>query len=143
MQNEKFNMLNEDQRFVNKVLDKYGLEIKWLSQKIKMDAALLRYQLREAINYRQDVHTKIVEALTSAGYISSNKEICDNLKDELIDFSAVLTGTVSLISKSVKRKIKDHHLSEDEKVELKKDVKSRLNSVTDIFNDLLITIDLA
>jgi len=27
---EKFWMLNEDQKFVNETLEKYGLEIKWL-----------------------------------------------------------------------------------------------------------------
>lgn len=139
---EKFNMLNEDQKFINQILDKFGLEIKWLAEKLPMDYELLRYQLREAINYRQDVHSRIIEVLKKEGYISSNKEVCDKLKDDLIDFSSVLTGTVSIISKSVKEKISDRHLDEGEKKMLTDQIKSQMRRVTDEFNDLLITIDL-
>lgn len=142
IQTEKFNMLNEDQKFINQILEKFGLEIKWLAEKMPMDYELLRYQLREAINYRQDVHARIMDVLKKEGYISSNKEVCDKLKDDLIDFSSVLTGTVSIISKSVKEKIRDRHLDDNEKKMLTDQIKNQLRRVTDEFNDLLITIDL-
>ena len=139
---EKFNMLNEDQKFINQILDRCGLEIKWLADKMPMDYELLRYQLRDAINYRQDVHARIIEVLKREGYISSNKEVCDKLKDDLIDFSSVLSGTVSIISKSVKDKIQDRNLDPTEKKLLTDQIRTQMRRVTDEFNDLLITIDL-
>lgn len=143
MHKEKFHMLlNEDQKFINEILEKYGLEIKWLAGKIRIEPDLLRYQLREAINYRQDVHTKIIEVLKKEGLVSNSKEVCERLKDELIDFSTVLTGTVSIITKSIKSKITDHVLTDDEKLDLKNQLRQQLNRVTDEFNDLLISIDL-
>jgi len=139
---EKFDMLNDDQRFINEILDKHGLEITWLSEKLHMDYETVRYQLRQAKNYRQDFHAIVVELLKKEGLITSNKEICDKLKDDLIEFSTVLTGTVSIIAKSVKDKIKDRHLTDDEKRILKDQLRNQLNRVTDQFNDLLISIDL-
>lgn len=139
---EKFQMLNEDQRFVNQTLDKYGFEIKWLAEKLRIDYDILRYQLREATNYRQDVHSRIMDVFKKEGIITSNKEMCDKLKDELIDFSTILSGTVALISKSVKEKLKDKNLDEREKLELKEQLRRQQRSVNDEFNDLLITIDL-
>lgn len=139
---EKFGMLNEDQKFVNQILDKSGLEISWLSEKLKMDYETVRYQLRDAKNYRQDFHSRVVELFKKEGMITSNSEICTKLKDELIDFSTVLSGTISIVSKSVKDKIQDRHLSDDEKRMLKDQLRNQLNRVTDEFNDLLITIDL-
>lgn len=142
MQTEKFNMLNEDQKFVNEILDKYGLEIKWLAEKIHMEPELLGYQLRRATNYRQDVHAKIIETFRKEGLVTSNKEVCDKLKDDLIDFSSVLSGTVSLISKGVKDKIGDMILDENEKKDLKNLIRQQMDRVIDQFNELLITIDL-
>lgn len=142
MHTENFNMLNEDQKFVNEILQKYGLEIKWLSEKLRMDYETVRYQLRDAKNYRQDFHERVTEILKKEGLVTNNKEVCDKLKDELLDFSTVLTGTVTIISKSVREKIIDKHLSDDEKKSLKQQLRSQLNRVTDEFNDLLITIDL-
>ena len=142
MQTEKFNMLNEDQKFVNEILDKRGYEIGWLAERLNMEYELVRYQLRDAKNYRQDFHEKVKIILKKEGLITSNKEVCDKMKDELLDFSTVLTGTVSIISKSVREKIQDRHLSDEEKKELKSQLRTQLNRVTDEFNDLLITIDL-
>lgn len=142
IQTEKFGMLNEDQKFVNQILDKSGLEISWLSEKLNMDYETVRYQLRDAKNYRQDFHSRVVELFKKEGMITSNSEICTKLKDELIDFSTVLSGTISIVSKSVKDKIQDRHLSDDEKRMLKDQLRNQLNRVTDEFNDLLITIDL-
>ncbi len=139
---EKFDMLNEDQRFINEILDKHGFEITWLAEKLHMDYETVRYQLRQAKNYRQDFHAIVVELLKKEGLITSNKEICDKLKDDLIEFSTVLTGTVSIIAKSVRDKIQDRHLTDDEKKSLKDQLRNQLNRVTDEFNDLLITIDL-
>ncbi|MEW6506364.1 MAG: hypothetical protein AB1432_01330 [Bacteroidota bacterium] len=139
---EKFDMLNDDQRFINEILDKHGLEITWLAEKLHMDYETVRYQLRQAKNYRQDFHAIVVEILKKEGLITSNKEICDKLKDDLIEFSTVLTGTVSIIAKSVKDKIQDRHLTDEEKKSLKDQLRNQLNRVTDEFNDLLITIDL-
>lgn len=139
---EKFDMLNEDQRFINEILDKHGFEITWLAEKLHMDYETVRYQLRQAKNYRQDFHAIVVELLKVEGLITSNKEICDKLKDDLIEFSTVLSGTVSIIAKSVKDKIRDRHLNDDEKKSLKEQLRNQLNRVTDEFNDLLITIDL-
>lgn len=142
MQSEKFNMLNEDQKFINVILDKYGLEIKWLADKIRMEPDLLRYQLREAVNYRQDVHERIIKVLKKEGYVTNNKEVCDKLKDDLIDFSSVMSGTISIITKSVREKIKDNVFDINEKQQLKSELRRLLARVTDEFNDLLITIDL-
>lgn len=135
-------MLNEDQKFVNEILDKRGYEIGWLAERLNMEYELVRYQLRDAKNYRQDFHEKVKIILKKEGLITSNKEVCDKMKDELLDFSTVLTGTVSIISKSVREKIQDRHLSDEEKKELKSQLRTQLNRVTDEFNDLLITIDL-
>ena len=142
MQTEKFNMLNEDQKFVNEILDKRGYEISWLAERLNMEYELVRYQLRDAKNYRQDFHEKVKMILKKEGLITSNKVVCDKMKDELLDFSTVLTGTVSIISKSVREKIQDRHLSDEEKKDLKAQLRTQLNRVTDEFNDLLITIDL-
>ncbi|MEW6507216.1 MAG: hypothetical protein AB1432_05665 [Bacteroidota bacterium] len=142
MQTEKFNMLNEDQKFINQILDRAGLEIAWLANKVHMDYDLVRYQLREAKIYRQDFHEKVKEILKKEGLITSNLEICGLLKDELIDFSTVLSGTISIVSKSIKDKIRDRTLTDDEKKVLKEQLRNQLNRVTDEFNDLLITIDL-
>lgn len=139
---EKFNMLNEDQRYINKILERSGFEIAWLAGKLNMDYELVRYQLRDAKNYRQDFHQRVIEILRKEGLITSTSEVCTRLKDELIDFSTVLTGTVALISKSVKDKIEDKHLSEEEKMMLKNQLRIQLNRVNDEFNDLLLTIDL-
>lgn len=139
---EKFDMLNDDQRFINQILDKFGLEIRWLAEKLRLDYETVRYQLREAKNYRQDFHQRVVAILKKEGIIFSNTEVCEKLKDELIDFSQVLTGTVSIISKSVKEKIADKHLTEEEKKILKDQLRAQLARVTDEFNDLILTIDL-
>lgn len=135
-------MLNEDQKFINEILDKHGLEITWLAERLRMDYETVRYQLRQAKNYRQDFHAIVVEILKKAGFITSNKEVCDKLKDDLIEFSTVLSGTVSIIAKSVRDKIQDRHLTDEEKKVLKDQLRNQLNRVTDEFNDLLITIDL-
>lgn len=142
MHTEKFNMLNEDQKFVNEILDKRGYEIGWLAERLNMDYEIVRYQLRDAKNYRQDFHEKVKIILKKEGLITSNKEVCDKMKDELLDFSTVLTGTVSIISKSIRDKIQDRHLTDEEKKNLKGQLRIQLNRVTDEFNDLLITIDL-
>ena len=142
IQTEKFDMLNEDQKFVNQLLDKKGLEISWLADLLRMDYETVRYQLREAKNYRQDFHARVKEVLQKEGLITSNEEVCGKLKDELIDFSTVLSGTISIVSKSIKDKIADRYLSDEEKKILKDQLRNQLNRVTDEFNDLLITIDL-
>ncbi|MBI1939145.1 MAG: hypothetical protein HYS25_13630 [Ignavibacteriales bacterium] len=142
MSTEKFDMLNEDQKSVNQILDRSGRTIDWLSERMHMDYETVRYQLRQAKNYRQDFHERVKEIFKKEGLITSNAEVCSKLKDELIDFSTVLTGTVSIISKSIREKIQDRHLTEDEKKVLKDQLRNQLNRVTDEFNDLLLTIDL-
>lgn len=142
IQIEKFNMLNEDQKFVNETLDHYGLEVKWLSDKLNMDYETVRYQLRNAMNYRQDFHSRVVEIFKREGMISSNKEICDKLKDDLIDLSTVLSGTLSVITRSVREKIKDRTLDPEEKRILRDQIRAHQNRVNDQLNDILITIDL-
>lgn len=139
---EKFNMLNEDQKFVNETLDHYGLEVKWLSDKLNMDYETVRYQLRNAMNYRQDFHSRVVEIFKREGMISSNKEVCDKLKDDLIDLSTVLSGTLSVITRSVREKIKDRTLDPEEKRILRDQIRAHQNRVNDQLNDILITIDL-
>jgi hypothetical protein len=139
---EKFNMLNEDQKFVNETLDREGLEIKWLSDKLSMDYETVRYQLRNAMNYRQDFHSRVVEIFKREGMISSNKEVCDKLKDDLIDLSTVLSGTLSVITRSVKEKIHDRNLDPNEKRILRDQIRAHQNRVNDQLNDILITIDL-
>lgn len=139
---EKFNMLNEDQKFVNETLDHYGLEVKWLSDKLNMDYETVRYQLRNAMNYRQDFHSRVVEIFKREGMISSNKEVCDKLKDDLIDLSTVLSGTLSVITRSVREKIKDRTLEPEEKRILRDQIRAHQNRVNDQLNDILITIDL-
>lgn len=139
---EKFNMLNDDQRFVNETLERFGLEIKWLSDKLNMDYETVRYQLRNAMNYRQDFHTRVVEVLKREGMVSSNKEVCDRLKDDLIDLSTVLSGTLSVITRSVKEKIHDRNLDPNEKRILRDQIRAHQNRVNDQLNDILITIDL-
>lgn len=135
-------MLNDDQRFVNEVLDRSSYDIKWLAAKIRMDYDLVRYQLRDATNYRQDVHSRILEAFKREGLITSNKEHCDKLKDEFIDFSSVVGGTINLLGRSIKDKIQDLSLTDEEKLSLKKEIRIHQQRVLDVFNDLLITIDL-
>lgn len=139
---EKFGMLNEDQKFVNETLDHYGLEVKWLSDKLNMDYETVRYQLRNAMNYRQDFHSRVVEIFKREGMISSNKEVCDKLKDDLIDLSTVLSGTLSVITRSVREKIKDRALDPEEKRILRDQIRAHQNRVNDQLNDILITIDL-
>jgi hypothetical protein len=135
-------MLNEDQKFVNEVLDRSEYDIKWLASKLHMEYDLVRYQLRSATNYRQDVHAKILDIFKQEGLITSNKEHCDKLKDEMLDFSSVLSGSLSILSRSVKEKIKDMNLSDEEKNSLKKEIRIAQGRTNDSFNDLLITIDL-
>lgn len=139
---EKFQMLNQDQKFVNETLDKYGLEVKWLSDKLNMDYETVRYQLRNAMNYRQDFHSRVVEIFKREGMISGNREVCEKLKDDLIDFSCVLNGSISVITRSIKEKIQDKVLDNNEKKVLKDQIRGYQNRVTDQFNDLLITIDM-
>jgi predicted transcriptional regulator len=139
---EKFNMLNADQKFVNETLERKGLEIKWLSDKLNMDYETVRYQLRQAQNYRQDFHSRVVEIFKREGMISSNKEVCDRLKDDLIDLSTVLSGTLSVITRSVKEKIHDRNLDPNEKRILRDQIRAHQNRVNDQLNDILITIDL-
>jgi hypothetical protein len=139
---EKFNMLNQDQKFVNETLEHYGLEVKWLADKLNMDYETVRYQIRDAQNYRQDFHKRVIEIFKTEGYISSNKEVCDKLKDDIIDFSTVLSSTVAVISRSIKDKITDKSLTPEEKKQLKDQLRHQQMRVNDQFNDLLITIDL-
>lgn len=139
---EKFDLLNEDQKFVNETLEREGLEIKWLSDKLNMDYETVRYQLRNAMNYRQDFHSRVVEIFKREGMISSNKEVCDKLKDDLIDLSTVLSGTLSVITRSVKEKIHDRNLDPNEKRILRDQIRAHQNRVNDQLNDILITIDL-
>jgi len=140
---EKFDMLNEDQKFINQILDKYGLEIKWLAKKIRMDYELLRYQLRNATNYRQDVHSRIIETLKKEGFLTNNKEICDKIKDDVIKFSAIMNGSISLITSNFRSKIADNVFDENEKEDIKKLIIQQKNRMNDELNDLLITIDLS
>lgn len=139
---EKFQMLNQDQKFVNETLDKYGLEVRWLSDRLNMDYETVRYQLRNAMNYRQDFHSRVVEVFKREGMISSNKEVCDKLKDDLIDLSTVLSGTLSVITRSVREKIHDRTLDPNEKRILRDQIRAHQNRVNDQLNDILITIDL-
>lgn len=139
---EKFNMLNEDQKFVNKILEHHGLEVKWLSDRLNMDYETVRYQIRDAQNYRQDFHKRVIEIFKKEGFVSNNKEACDKLKDDIIDFSAVLTSTVAVISRSIKDKINDNNFTIEEKKQLKDQIRLQQMKVNDEFNDLLITIDL-
>jgi hypothetical protein len=74
--------------------------------------------------------------------ISSNKEVCDKLKDDLIDLSTVLSGTLSVITRSVKEKIHDRNLDPNEKRILRDQIRAHQNRVNDQLNDILITIDL-
>lgn len=138
---EKFNMLNDDQRFVNEILEHRGLEVKWLSDRLNMDYETVRYQLRTAQNYRQDFHKRVVEIFKKEGMISSTKEICEKMKDDIIDFAAVLTSTVAVISRSIKDKIEDNNFTPEEKRQLKDQLRLQQLKVNDQFNDLLITID--
>jgi len=139
---EKFNMLNEDQKFINETLDNHGLEVKWLSDKLRMDYEIVRYQLREAQNYRQDFHTRVIEILKKEGYVSSNKELCDKLKDDIIDFSTVLTTTVAVISRNIKDKISDRNLDAEEKKQIKEQLRLQQMRVNDCINDLFLTIEM-
>lgn len=139
---EKFQMLNVDQKFVNETLDHYGLEVKWLSEKLQMDYETVRYQIREAQNYRQDFHKKVVEIFKREGLVSSNKEICDKLKDDIIDFSTVLNTTVAVIGRSIKDKINDKMLSPEEKKQIKDQLRMQQIKVNDQFNDLFLTIEM-
>lgn len=138
---QKFDMLNEDQKFVNEVLDRSNYDIKWLSCKLRMDYDLLRYQLRNATNYRQDVHARIIEVFKKEGLITSHKEATDKLKDDLISFNQVIAGTISIITKGIKDRM-PHGITDAEKLELKQMLRGNLNRITDQFNDLLITIDM-
>ena len=138
----KFNMMNEDQKFINETLDNHGLEVKWLSDKLRMDYEIVRYQLREAQNYRQDFHTRVIEILKKEGYVSSNKELCDKLKDDIIDFSTVLTTTVAVISRNIKDKISDRNLDAEEKKQIKEQLRLQQMRVNDCINDLFLTIEM-
>lgn len=146
IQHEKFSSLNKDQQFVNEILDRAGLEVKWLYERVKLQFPSMEYddvlyQLRKAVNYRQDFHKVVVEILRREGLVSSSKESIDKLKDELIDFSQILSGTVSLISKGVKERLSGG-IDETEKIELKQIVRAQSNRILDVFNDLLLTIDM-
>lgn len=138
---EKFQMLNPDQKFVNEVLDKYGLEVKWLSDKLNMDYESVRYQLRQAQNYRQDFHKRVVEILKREGLISNSKEATDKLKDELSEISEVLNRAVALMLRSTKDRL-PNGIDIKEKQELKEIVRTQMNRSIDAYNDLLITIDM-
>jgi hypothetical protein len=138
----KFNMLNEDQKFINEILERNGLEIKWLSDKLRLEYEIVRYQLREAQNYRQDFHARAIEILKKEGYVSSNKELCDKLKDDIIDFSTVLTTTVAVISRNIKDKISDRYLDAEEKKQIKEQLRLQQMRVNDCINDLFLTIEM-
>lgn len=138
---EKFQMLNQDQKFVNETLDKYGLEVKWLSDKLNMDYETVRYQLRQAQNYRQDFHSRVVEILKKEGMISNSKEATDKLKNELIEISEVLNRAVALMLRSTKDRL-PNGIDSKEKQELKAIVRTQMNRSIDAYNDLLITIDM-
>jgi signal recognition particle GTPase len=141
MQDEKFNMLNEDQKFVNQILDKRGLQIEWLAEKLNMDYKIVRYQLRDAVNYRQDFHEKVKEIFRKEGLVSSNAECTEKIKDELIDFNTVLSGTMSIVSKGIKERL-PNGIDDKEKQELKGIIRNQMNRVLDEFNDLLLTIEM-
>lgn len=138
---EKFQMLNQDQKFVNEILDKYGLEVKWLSDKLNMDYETVRYQLRQAQNYRQDFHSRVVEILKKEGLISNSKEATDKLKDELSEISEVLNRAVALMLRSTKDRL-PNGIDAKEKQDLKEIVRTQMNRSIDAYNDLLITIDM-
>lgn len=138
---EKFDMLNDDQKFVNETLDRSPHDIKWLASKIRMDYDLVRYQLRSATNYRQDVHARIIDVFKKEGLVTSHKEATDKLKDDIISFNQVLTGTLSIVTKNIKERL-PNGIDEQEKLELKQMLRGNLNRITDEFNDLLITIDM-
>lgn len=138
---QKFDMLNDDQRFVNETLDRSGFDIKWLAAKIRMDYDLVRYQLRSATNYRQDVHSRIIEVFKKEGLVTSHKEATDKLKDDIISFNQVLNGTIAIITKNIKDRL-PNGIDDQEKLELKQMLRGNLNRITDEFNDLLITIDM-
>lgn len=139
---EKYNMLNEDQKFINLILDRQGYEIKWLADKLNMNYETVRYQLRDALNYRQDFHVRCIDILKKEGLVSSNNEVCERLKDDLLDFNSVLSGTITILTKSIRSKISDRVLNEEEKKDLIDEVQRLSRRVQDEFNDLLITIDL-
>lgn len=141
MNMQKFDMLNDDQRFVNETLEKSSYDIKWLASKIRMDYDLVRYQLRNATNYRQDVHARIIDVFKKEGLVTSHKEATDKLKDDIISFNQVLNGTLSIVTKNIKERL-PNGIDEQEKLELKQMLRGNLNRITDEFNDLLITIDM-
>lgn len=137
---EKFG-LNDDQRYVNETLEHNGLEIKWLAEKLYMDYETVRYQLRSAMNYRQDFHSRVVDVFKKEGLISSSREAIDRLKDDIIQFNQVLSGTISIVTKNIKERL-PNGINEKEKQELKQMLRGNLNRITDEFNDLLITVDM-
>lgn len=138
---EKFQMLNQDQKIVNETLDKYGLEVKWLSDKLNMDYETVRYQLRQAQNYRQDFHSRVIEIFKREGMISSTKDATDKMKDELSELTEVLNRAVALMIRSTKERL-PNGINDKEKLELKHIVKAQMNRSMDAYNDLLITIDM-
>ncbi len=138
---EKFELLNSDQRFINEVLDKAGLEVKWLSDKLNMDYEIVRYQLRNATNYRQDFHARVIQVFKLEGLISNSKEATDKLKDELTEIAEVLNRAVALMVRSTKDRL-PNGIDSKEKQELKEIIRIQMNRSMDAYNDLLISVDM-
>lgn len=133
---------DQARREIKEVIDKNGIEYKWLSEKTGYDYDVLWRQLNTAKHYREEIHQAVVNALTKAGYISSNDGQIEKLKDELIDSEAIINGAISLLNRSFREKTIDKKFDSNEKKEYKQQVKQLQNRINDALDTIIITIDM-
>ena len=135
-------MQNKGREEINYIKTANGLTDKWLSEKTGIDYYTLNRQLTTASNFRQDVYDACMEAFRKNGYVSNNKEHCEKLMQDILEFNSVVSGSVSLLNRATKEKIKDLKLDPQEKKQLREQVEALRNRINDSIDELTITIDL-
>jgi murein L,D-transpeptidase YcbB/YkuD len=121
---------------------KNNIDYKTLAEWAGIDYDVLWRQFNTAKHFRDDVGEAVEEALTKHGYIISEDNQIEKIKDELLDSETIINGAISMMNRSFLEKIKDKKFDPKEKADYKNDVKRIQNKINDALDTIILTIDM-
>lgn len=127
---------------LKEIIKKNNIEYSILAEWTGIDYDVLWRQFNTAKHFRDEVEVSVRNALSKKGYITSDIEQIDKLKDELIDSEAIINGAISLLNRSFIEKVRDKKFDTTEKKQYKNQVKQFQNKINDALDNLIITIDM-
>lgn len=135
-------MFNKARREIAEIINKNRIDLTWIAKESGIDYDVLWRQLNIAKHYREEVHDAITKFLKKHGYITSEEDQINIIKDEIIDSGAIINGALSLMSRSFKKMIEDKRFDDQEKKQFKDEIKNLQNRINDALDSILITINM-